>query len=285
MSESPADPALRRARALDVLWLAGVAATAFAVALALARHVGPLIYLPVGWDAWFDTDTTRVYEDISQRSSVLSRGSYHPLFGLVGHLPYAVLSALMGTRGFAVVQLELALVSAALAVVCAAFFRVQGCRRGEALVFTALTISSAAFVFFAGIPETFPFGALSIVAGLLAVARAERDRRSTLVVGLVSALATAITVTNVLPIAAALWWRRKSVSLVRIAAVAAVALAAGVAAQVWIFPRSVLAPLQMLGLGATSISQPDNVFTGDLVPPRALRTWGASCARSSCTRR
>ncbi len=276
MSETIAGPATVRSRALalEALWLAAIGVSVFALVLALAHRAGALVYLPVAWDAWFDTDSTRVYDDISQRTSVLSRGSYHPLFGLVGHGPYALLSALLGARGFGVVQVELALVSAGLALACAALYRTAGCRRCEASVFTALAVTSAAFVFFAGVPETFPFGALSIVAGLLAVARARGDRASDVIVGLVAAVAAAITVTNVLPIAAALWWRRRSVSLARIAGAAALALALGTVAQVWVFPRSVLAPLQMLGLGATSISKPDDVFTGDLVPPPSLGHLG-----------
>ncbi len=276
MSEPSADPTRARSRALalETLWFTAIGVSAFALVLMLAHRAGALVYLPVSWDAWFDTDTTRVYEDVSQHTSVLNRGSYHPVFGLVGHGPYAVLAALLGTRGVGVVQIELALVSAALATAGAGLFRTIGCSRGEALVFTALASSSAAFVFFAGIPETFPFGALSIVAGLLAVARARDDRRSPWVVGALSALAAAITVTNALPIAAALWWRRRTLSLVRVAAVALVTLALGVTAQAWMFPRAPLGPLQMLGLGKTSIEQPDDVFTGDLVPPTSLAHVG-----------
>lgn len=236
----------------------------------LAQRLGPIIYLAVSWDAWFDADPIRTFENITQRTSLLLRSALHPLAGALARAPFVLIHALTRLSGYRGAQLELALVGGGVVVAFVALLRCIGCRRREALLLGGLLSTSAAFVVFAPIPETFGFGALTTLAALTLVVRAPEGWKGDVACGGALALASAATATNILtPLAAVIVLRRWRTWL-RIGLAAVVFLAAGTALQAGLFPLANTWPAQIAEGLAVARQRPNEVVSGDLVPVQDL---------------
>jgi hypothetical protein len=173
-------------------------AFAAGAALSLAAHavIRPAVDEERGIDVWFAADIPRVFDDMTH-----ARGSYrtpiHPLFGVVT-APLVRLLELAHVPAPAAVAVLLALTAGAWAAGLFALFRLLRLPRGSAVLLTCLGLSSSTFLFWFGVPETFAFGSLSILACLLAAAAATLDGRTKeRVLGAACAASFAFTVTNV----------------------------------------------------------------------------------------
>jgi hypothetical protein len=96
--------------------------------------------------------------------------------------------------------------------------RLVGCRRLQALAFSALAAATAASVFWSIVPETYQFGALSILLALTVVALDARRRIAPGWYLVISALTMSFTITNWMTGLAAThnrfgWWRALNISV------------------------------------------------------------------------
>lgn len=148
-------------------------------------------------NVWFSADINRVYACMNNPEHVYHyRASVHPLFASIGYPPTKILRDLFSVDPITAVRI---IVSAVAMLSLAAMYgvlRLIGCRRLDAVLFAVLAATSAWGMFWNTVPETYPFGTLSILLALAFVAAAAYRRFSFPHYVLVSAMTLSITVTN-----------------------------------------------------------------------------------------
>lgn len=176
-----------------------------------------MAYEWAGINLWYASDIGRVVKNMTVLNEGHSVTFKHPIFSIVTLPPTRGLMAMGLTRDMAL--------AAMLALNAAIFTLLLGtlCRRlGLAAIDRALVLSAAlastGFIFWFTVPETFPFGATTLLAALLLVTpRRDHDDRLArpLPWALASFAATSMTITNIMIVlsgaALALWtyWRKR----------------------------------------------------------------------------
>jgi hypothetical protein len=170
-----------------------------ALCAASASYQGAAL-MPVGlldtWDVWFQADFPRTYSNMTDRWGDHGRSTVHPLFSLITCPPVYGLKRLLDIESTIAVRLLIAGVAALWAIALFATLRLLGCRRFDATLFSILGATSAAAMFWFVVPESWPFGSLSIVIALLLMAWAEHRCLSEWWFMGVSALTMSVTITN-----------------------------------------------------------------------------------------
>lgn len=146
-------------------------------------------------DVWFHSDATRVFDDMTIYEIDHNRTNVHPLFLLIAFPPVYLLKTL-SLEPITAVRIVIAIVAALWISSLFVLLRLIGCRRFDAALFGILGATSAAAVFWFVLPETYPFGSLSILLALNLVALTQHRYVSQLWYVLISALTLSLTVTN-----------------------------------------------------------------------------------------
>ena len=182
----------------DILLVVILAAAAGFASYQGAQLINPALTLDKqATDAWFNNDTTRTFDDMAVYEADHYRSNLHPLFVvLVLPVVYALKTVLL-VEPITAVRIVIAVVASLWFSLLFILLRLIGCRQFDAILFSILAASSAAAMFWFVIPETYPFGSLSMLLGLVLVALATKYRKpSQLWYVLVSALTLGFTVTN-----------------------------------------------------------------------------------------
>jgi hypothetical protein len=181
----------------DLLLALGLAAVAACVSGRSSRALEKGLLDPNNEDTWFDGDISRAYEAMTGGETGRGRGLVvHPAFGVVAHVPVALLRRGLRLEPLPAVRLSLALATALWISLLFAVMRVMGCPRSDGAVLALMASSSAATLFWSGVPETYVLASLSLLAALLLVAVAEGRRLSDGWYVGTTALTFAVTVTN-----------------------------------------------------------------------------------------
>lgn len=176
------------------------------MAIALGAVLGTIVYLraavfdPIllenpSFDIWFEADLPRTFANIIARDSNHFRTRVHPLFSLIAYFPVFFLKKL-GLDAFTAVKIMMAALSALWIVGLYILLRLINCRRFDAILFCSLAASSSAAMFWFVVPETYTYGSLTILLGLLIVALDRHFPLSPVWYLLVSAATLSITTTN-----------------------------------------------------------------------------------------
>ncbi|MBD1823568.1 hypothetical protein H6F51_13855 [Cyanobacteria bacterium FACHB-DQ100] len=166
------------------------------ITYATSQMIDPVLLKDFTEDVWFGSDIERVFSNMSIRSAPNTRARVHPLFALL------VFPLVKGIRAIAQVPPETAvmLLNAATTAIWVsllyATLRLMGCRRFDATVFSVLSLSSAALLFWTTIPETYLFGSLSLLVPLFLVVLSQTRRLPLWSYVIVSAFSLSITTTN-----------------------------------------------------------------------------------------
>jgi hypothetical protein len=145
---------------------------------------------------WFEADTPRVLEDLTDPRGNHYRSSVHPI---VITLTMPIGAFLVRVLHLTPFQAALVLNAATAGLWLAAIFatlRLIGCSRRDALALALLAGASSGAMFWFLVPETYPMGSLSIVACLLVAARCTRVAVPDLVMCLAAAFSLGITITD-----------------------------------------------------------------------------------------
>jgi hypothetical protein len=178
----------------DLLILIFLAVMIAIASYQLSQHLGN-VFSHEG-DVWFETDTQRVINDMTDRSSNHSRTIVHPLFPLI---TYPVTNALMTVfkmTPFEAVRIVIALIASLWIITLFTILRIIGCRRFDGALFSILGATSSSVMFWCTVPETYPLGSLSILLALGIVAFAQNRNLFSFYYVIGSALTLSITVTN-----------------------------------------------------------------------------------------
>lgn len=148
-----------------------------------------------GGNIWFQSDMTRVMDNMTMRLGDQSKTRTHPLFTLYTYPPTFILMKL-GFSTVIAIRLVTATIAGLWLGMLAAVMLVIGMRRLDTIIFVCLASVSASFVFLTSIPETFPLGGVSITAVLLVAAVAQRRKVSRFWQTATNAFSLSVTVTN-----------------------------------------------------------------------------------------
>ncbi len=147
-------------------------------------------------DSYFHADVVRVVENMTDRESDRAKSAVHPLFRLIAYPLPKLMVKLLNVSPLKAVHLQQSAVAGVWAAAFYVVLRLARCRWYDALLFTALACVSAAALMWLAVPETFPYGSLTIVLGLVAVAWfGERPVREGWLVA-AGVLTFGVTVTN-----------------------------------------------------------------------------------------
>jgi hypothetical protein len=183
----------RRVDGADLL-LAGVLAVAAVGFCFKAGRWAPTEYRKAARDVYFDNDSNRVFDaETDRRADNNDRITLHPMYPFLTYPPVAVLRHVARRDPAAAVRIFHAALGG---LWIAAFFlllRSFPVPRLDALLFTGVAGSSAAFVFWAPAIETFVLGSLSLLPPLWLAAEEETSVAAHLGAGV---FALGVTVTN-----------------------------------------------------------------------------------------
>ncbi|MDJ0707545.1 MAG: hypothetical protein QNJ46_30080 [Leptolyngbyaceae cyanobacterium MO_188.B28] len=146
--------------------------------------------------AWFEADVPRVFENMTDRHSNHYRTKVHPLFSLLAFPPVFALQKAFQLTPLQAVNWVMAGMAALWIGLLFVLLRSLNCRRGDAVLFSLLGATSAAAVFWFVVPETYPFGSVTILAALLFASLAQTKRLSSLGYVAISAATLSMTITN-----------------------------------------------------------------------------------------
>jgi len=171
-----ADPATRG-------WLAAESGVVFSIlvlaGIAAVYQFSQFDFLRVcrGFDLWFDSDPARTVSNITSRWTIFhQRSVLHPMYSLLIAGPFEVLAKLFGLRTSSVVTLYVAVQSACYAGMAYLVLRAASIGRLDAALGVALLYSTAASIYWIGLPEWVLFGTASVLASVAWVSAQPRFR-------------------------------------------------------------------------------------------------------------
>jgi hypothetical protein len=209
-------------------------------ALASFKATGLIPPVALEWqteNVFFSADVPRVFNNMTDRTSSHFRSPVHPLFALLTHPAAELVRQVLRIDAIHAVRLLIAAAAAFWAALLFALLRCIGCRRADAVLFTLLGGTSAAAIFWFAVPETYPFGSVTILLTLVFVAAIDRRRHSTAWLVAVNVVSMSVTVTNWMAGLLATWVLRPWRQACRIAIVAFAVVIALAAVQMTMFSR------------------------------------------------
>lgn len=182
---------------VDLLIVVGLA-----IAIAISTHIGtyqlptPLFTDLYAQDVWFGGDIPTVFGNITSLNSDFGRNNKHPLFPLIV-FPLVFLSGkLFHLDPLAAARLVVVGVSTLWIGALYALFRIMGCYRLDATLFSLIGAVSAASVFWLVIPESFPLASLTIILGLAFAALTQFRLFTGVWYVAINVITVSITITN-----------------------------------------------------------------------------------------
>lgn len=147
-------------------------------------------------DIWFGSDIPTVFGNITSLNSDFGRNNKHPLFPLIAFPPIFLLGKFLHLEPISAARLVVAFVACLWIIGLFVLFRLMGCRRLDATLFSLLGGMSAASVFWFTVPESFSFGSATILLALVFTALTQYRKFSPNWYVAVSGLTVSITITN-----------------------------------------------------------------------------------------
>lgn len=169
-------------------------------------------------DLWFGADLPRVVENMTLPNSDHYRTSVHPIFSLIA-LPLARPLVMLGAGRDVAARLVVLASAPVTGLIILNILRRSTVRLLDALLMVGLFASTAAFLFWWTVPETFALGAVSILMPFWLLSLRATAPRDWLVV---SAASLSITTTNFLAGLASSWFALKKKIWARTAILAVV---------------------------------------------------------------
>lgn len=115
-----------------------------------------------GKNTWFQADTSRVYDNMTERWSNHSRTNVHPLFTITTNPIVQIIDKIIGDKK-TTVQFIISFISACSLALIYLIFRLLEIRIIDSALFTSLAAVSSSSIFWANVPETFMLGTLSML--------------------------------------------------------------------------------------------------------------------------
>jgi hypothetical protein len=188
--------ALKKTNAVDVL-IAIILGLVFACASHhQAQTLSPILFTPDYGDTWFESDTPRNYDTMIARESPNWRSCVHPLFALIAYPLTFVIKKVFALEPAMAVKAVISFVAFLWMTLLFLLLRWIGCLRLDAFLLCILAAVSAASLFFFTIPESYPFGSLTIIMALIVVVWSQSQNLSTFWFLLANTATLSVTTSN-----------------------------------------------------------------------------------------
>jgi len=182
---------------VDVSIAATLAITMVIISFLAAQQIpAPVLTDFYAQDTWFGSDLPTVYGNITNLKSDYGRNNKHPLFPLLVFPLVLGAGKLLHLEPITATRLVLALTAGAWLASLYSLFRLIGCQRLDATIFSLVGSVSAAAIFWFVVPDSFPFASLTILLALVFAALTQYRKFSLVWYVAVSALTVSITITN-----------------------------------------------------------------------------------------
>ncbi len=162
--------------------------------LLIARAMPSFLFQSM--DFWFEADTLREISNMTRVHDDHYRTSVHPLFSLLTFVPVYLVKHGLSVSPLRAVLLVGSLVGGLWSGTLFMLFRLLGCRRLDAAVFTLLGLVSASALFWLPVPNSYSWGSLSIMLAFVVLLYTEQRPLGASVYVAASALTLSFTVTN-----------------------------------------------------------------------------------------
>jgi hypothetical protein len=173
-----------------------------AIAIAITTYVGtyalpdPIFTDFYAQDVWFGSDIPTVFGNITSVNSDFGRNNKHPLLPAIVFPLVLAASKLFHLDPLTAVRLVIVGIAMVWISALYALFRLMGCYRLDATLFSLLGGVSAASVFWLVIPESFSLGSLTIILGLAFVAVTQSQPLTPGWYVAINIITVSITITN-----------------------------------------------------------------------------------------
>jgi hypothetical protein len=158
--------------------------------------VEPAINSLEAFDVWFDSDVPRVFDNMVSRFSDHKRADVHPFFALIAFPPVFLLRTIANLDNWTAVRVVIACVASVWVILLYTLLRCVVRHRLHAILFTLVAAVSASAMFWFVVPETMPFGSVTILLALIFVVVASRRTVSPAWAVAVNLLTLSVTITN-----------------------------------------------------------------------------------------
>ncbi|HZV99038.1 MAG TPA: hypothetical protein VFF74_08625 [Methylophilaceae bacterium] len=183
-------------RSVDLLICGLLAIGGVAFAIMLSLQINPAIFGIYADNTWFQADIARTSANMGIPASDHYRTKIHPIVSLISLPATKAIGLVWPGTYYELATRFVALIGGLWVAGIYLLGRTLGAARITALAFALLGVSSAAFVFWFSVPETYGLGALTILATLIIAALAEsRQLPQRWYIG-ASAATLSITLTN-----------------------------------------------------------------------------------------
>lgn len=182
---------------IDIVIVIGLA-----IAIAIAIHLGtyqipdPIFTDFYAQDVWFGSDIPTVFGNITSFDSDFGRNNKHPLFPLFVFPIVFGLGKILSLDPLSAARLVAVLVAVSWVGSLYALFRLMGCQRLDSTLFSILGGVSAASMFWLVTPESFSFGSVTILLGLIFVVLTQYQQLPMGWYVAVNIVTVSITITN-----------------------------------------------------------------------------------------
>lgn len=154
------------------------------------------ILLHDGSDAYFEADTARTFNIMTDRKSVLHyRSSVHPLVSLQTYIPTFIIKN-MGVSFPLAVKIVICFIASMWAIFLYFLFRVIGNNLIQSTLLTLLGLTSASGIFWLTIPESFALGSISIICTLLIAGTSHHKKLGEKYFVFINIFSFSVTITN-----------------------------------------------------------------------------------------
>jgi len=164
-----------------------------------------------GDDVWFEGDLARIFGEMTNRHAAHWRATVHPLFSLFTVVPMYALRS-VGCSPLVAMATIVASTAGGWTLTLYLLMRMLRLSRGEAVLFTAVGVTSAAGMFWLIVPESYALGSTTMLAALVLAGLAQGRDVRTGWFAVASAATLSVTVTNwvagILATLSAYSWRR-----------------------------------------------------------------------------
>jgi hypothetical protein len=160
-----------------------------------SHQVNPVIIEDRAKDVWFGADIARVFHHMATRPAAHNRLNVHPLFSLVTY-PFVYFFMLLRFPKMEAVRAFTTVTAGLWVGLLYVTLRLIGCRRLDAALLSVLALTSAGFIFWTTVPESYLFGSFTMLGALCFVAWTQYQQRSQWWYVVISAATLTITTTN-----------------------------------------------------------------------------------------
>lgn len=173
--------------AITLAVIAGFACYSLTQTTEAVRHIN---------EVWFRGDCSLVYRMMVSPETDAYRRIRHPLLPLMAPLLVFLGDKLLGLNSDVAVTVIFSLTASLWIFAIFVLLKALGCRRIDATLLSLLALVSAASMFWFTVPESYPWGSLTIVIGLIFSVLVERIQVSPLWYLAINVITISITVTN-----------------------------------------------------------------------------------------